>query len=361
MPAKFTCVLLVTGLAIVAVSSPQTLGQDFPQGPVVMEGFPATIQARLEARQRRVRRLPSRVDAQPMWFVLTRLNLWVPGQTVRVSFKDGSTELHQKIENVAKEWTQFGNLHLDFGYTEAARQYARWSQEDIEYVSEIRVSFDHPDGGYWSLVGTDCVDSTITKPSEASMNLHGFKTALPSDWRTTVLHEFGHALGFQHEHQNPDGGCDSEFRWNDDPGYDPDRDGPGGREGARPGVYTVLSWQVPPWPEWKVDHNLRQLPNSENLIMSPHDPDSIMHYLFDEWMFVLGDDSHCFTDFATDLSAGDREGMATAYLTGDPVEEFLKTRENTLATLMSFEKLQDVDKTCLARQMEFVRKAREGP
>ena len=71
------------------------------------------------------------------------------------------------------------------------------------------------------MVGNDSIDPTIVGAGEASMNFGGFAQGPPPGWEATVLHEFGHALGFQHEHQLPVGGCDLEFRWEDDPGYQP--------------------------------------------------------------------------------------------------------------------------------------------
>jgi hypothetical protein len=52
-------------------------------------------------------------------------------------------------------------------------------------------------GGYWSHVGKDSIDSTLSGggPGEASLNLDSFDKSLPSDWRGIVMHEFGHALG----------------------------------------------------------------------------------------------------------------------------------------------------------------------
>ena len=54
----------------------------------------------------------------------------------------------------------------------------------------ITISFD-PDGGAWSLVGTDAIQQ-----KGATMNLGWFDVS-------TVLHEFGHVLGMIHEHQSP--------------------------------------------------------------------------------------------------------------------------------------------------------------
>ena len=56
-------------------------------------------------------------------------------------------------------------------------------------------------GGSWSYIGTDALH--IPKESK-TMNL-GFID------RSTVMHEFGHALGLIHEHQSPFKGG---FGWN---------------------------------------------------------------------------------------------------------------------------------------------------
>ena len=63
------------------------------------------------------------------------------------------------------------------------------------------------------------VHAACAKPGQASMRLEGFHTHLPSNWDETVRHEFGHALGLEHEHQHPDEGCEAEFLWEDEPGY----------------------------------------------------------------------------------------------------------------------------------------------
>lgn len=58
------------------------------------------------------------------------------------------------------------------------------------------------------MVGRNAVNAALPGggPGQASMNLAGFDIALPADWQAVVRHEFGHALGFEHEHQSPAGG-----------------------------------------------------------------------------------------------------------------------------------------------------------
>ena len=68
--------------------------------------------------------------------------------------------------------------------------------------AEIRIGFDHADGS-WSYVGRDAIDYA-PDPNERTMNF-GWDLTTPYG-RDTALHEIGHALGFPHEHQNPNAG-----------------------------------------------------------------------------------------------------------------------------------------------------------
>ena len=83
-------------------------------------------------------------------------------------------------------WTAHANLRFNFNDAPGA---------------EIRISFD-PNDGAWSYVGTDCRGIPL---NEATMNL-GFMDG------GTTAHEFGHAIGLAHEHQNPAGGIE----WNEE-------------------------------------------------------------------------------------------------------------------------------------------------
>jgi hypothetical protein len=73
------------------------------------------------------------------------------------------------------------------------------SENRLELAHDL--TFDSQDGA-WSYIGTDCRSIPL---NEATMNL-GFLDG------GTAAHEFGHALGLAHEHQNPAGG----IQWNEE-------------------------------------------------------------------------------------------------------------------------------------------------
>src|SRR5262249_10077151 len=143
------------------------------------------------------------------------------------------------------------------------------------------------------------VDPKLRGPHEESMNFGGFDRGKRPDWRAIVLHEFGHALGFKHEHQHPTEGCNSDFRWEDDPDYQPTTDIRGqyiqNKNGRRPGIYTWAAGPPNYWPKRMVDHNMRQLPQSHMYKTTAFDAQSIMKYSFPVWMFARGENSPCFS------------------------------------------------------------------
>jgi len=285
----------------------------------LLESVPDGVVASLEVRDTWRRRM-AEADAG-LEFLVSDVLRWPPGSVVRVAFLDGDDELHRDVAGATRQITDACNLDLDFGVEESGK-HRRWSEGDTQYAAEIRVSFDL--GGYWSLVGTDSTDPSIGRPGDTSggrpgqrsMNFGGFKTRRPPDWEGTVRHEFLHALGFQHAHQNLRGPCEDEFRWDDDPGYVPTRDANGvfvaDDAGRRPGIYTYLAGEPNSWPRAQVDHNLRR-EEGPDVVAGPFDRASVMLYRFDSF-FYKSSPSPCEpTADGIDLSEGDVRGLQLLY------------------------------------------------
>jgi hypothetical protein len=85
----------------------------------------------------------------------------------------------------------------------------------------------------------------------------GWLTPATSDqeYNRVVLHEFGHALGLVHEHQNPIGG----IQWN------------------RPAVYDYYL-RTDGWNKDQVDHNIFDTYSTDQALYTTFDPNSIMLY-----------------------------------------------------------------------------------
>jgi len=281
-----------------------------PSHAPIIEGYPRHIIERYKSSainltfQRTFKR-PNRDSIEPQYVRVEKTKLWKPGTTVTVSFKGGSADLHKKIADIAKEWTKYGNLKLDFGFDPKTQKYRKWDSTNIDYHNHnIRISFDQK--GYWSVVGNESINPKLVKAWEASMNFEGFTEYLPKNYYITVLHEFGHALGFHHAHFDSIGDCDNEFDWDK--------------------VYKIYKKKYD-WDPPQVNFNVRILPKSADLKHIKDDPRSIMRYFFPPSVFKKGKNSKCYTPRNITLSEGDKMGMAEAlYSIPDSTPVELKRR-----------------------------------
>lgn len=298
---------------------------------ILLEALPDDVIASMETRDRWVATQP--LDPGGFEFLVSDLQAWTPGQTIRVAFLGGSTELYQNIEEATKPITDAANLTLSF---KDGNNYRTWTEDDTEYAGEIRVSFDQ--GGYFSLVGTDSVSQVIGgagpvggAPNQRSLNLGGYAQQLPPTWKGTARHEFLHALSFHHEHQNMRGPCELAFRWDDDPGYQPTKDVRGtfitDAQDRRPGIYTYLSGPPNRWSRSKVDHNLRTDNSDPTVAAGPFDAASVMLYRFPPLFYKSAPSPCAPTGAGQDLSAGDIRGLKLLYpSTAAAVQEVVDRR-----------------------------------
>lgn len=168
---------------------------------------------------------------------------WRPGSEIDVRFLSGSAALRRRVEQVGRQWEEYANLRFRFGRSREA---------------PIRIGFDP--GGSWSYVG---IAALSVPDDEATMNF-GWLTDDSDDEEVdrVVLHEFGHALGCEHEHQSPG----VRIPWD------------------KPKVYAY--YETLGWPRAVVDEQVLFANSPEGMRWSRFDPDSIMLYPVDEALTV---------------------------------------------------------------------------
>ena len=265
-----------------------------------MEIYPPHLAASLARHRGAI--LPGTLeDSAELQGAFNRTKVWTPGQRLNVCFFDGgSTELRSRIARIARQWERVANLSLDFGNINNPRVCG------VAEASEIRVGYSYK--GHWSLVGQDSIN--FASQSDQSMNLDYYNSAPPTEpeFSSIVLHEFGHALGLIHEHQNPEGKCEDEFNW--------------------PEIYRYLALPPNGWDSAKVDFNMRRLLNEGEIkTIGSFDRKSIMLYRFPEWMYVKGASSPCFPGENSTISDGDRATVAAMYPKDLPTAQARRDRD----------------------------------
>jgi Matrixin len=147
------------------------------------------------ARQKAIAENPANASRSTFEAAVLRSKLWKPGRTLRVTFLDGHPIVQTKIEYYASLWSQYANITFVFA---------------TDPDAEIRISFKGQ--GSWSAIGTDALVAEYYPYNSPTMN-YGWLTPDSSekDYSSVVLHEFGHALGMIHEHQNPT----NPIQWNE--------------------------------------------------------------------------------------------------------------------------------------------------
>lgn len=185
---------------------------------------------------------------------------WMNGSTLNVRFVGGTPAERATAMAQAAWWEAVANLKFEFGDAPQA---------------DIRIAFDAADGA-WSYIGTDARQIPFDEPT---MNL-GFLDG------GTAAHEFGHAIGLAHEHQNPDAG----IQWNEQA--------------------VIDAMRGPPnfWDEATTRHNILAKYTIDQINGTTFDRQSIMLYFFPaEWTL-----NGIGTDANEVLSALDKEFIAGA-------------------------------------------------
>ncbi|MCP1443674.1 hypothetical protein J3D54_002806 [Pseudomonas sp. GGS8] len=201
--------------------------------------------------------------------VARHTKFWAPGRTLRIAFLNGNQAFKDGVKAAASHWLPHINLKFDF---------VEGEEGDIRIRTEPAT--------YWSNIGTDA----LLTDKGPTMVIGDWMLHLPT-FNHYVMHEFGHALGAEHEHLHPE----ANIPWNKQAVY------------AAHGV-----------PE-DADENNRQrravddryfnLLDASEVNFSPYDPLSVMHYpIRQQWTHGDFEIRHNFV-----LSEKDKAFMAKAY------------------------------------------------
>ncbi|WP_074407309.1 M12 family metallopeptidase [Aquimarina megaterium] len=238
---------------------------------------PGTICTELgESRinQVRIKNLKQRVPRSGQALTISTNSLWPIGKSITVSMDNTvSQNLKTKIINLANEWSNYANISFKL----------------LPSNGDIHVKFDS-NAGHYSLIGNQSKDWFIRTGydiiSRGTMNLAVNENTSESYLRHKVLHEFGHALGFHHEHQNPS----INIQWDKEKVYEYYKNTEG-------------------WDRGEVDHNLFKKLDKGQTQYSVFDPNSIMAYYVPNSLTI----GNFFIPGNTQLSEMDKSFAQIAY------------------------------------------------
>jgi hypothetical protein len=197
---------------------------------------------------RAIRQLSPAVTADPLRAnaILLSQSKWVNGTILHYCFFTSGHFAVSKVQADAVrgafvEWKNVG-IGLEF--------------QEVSQLSEaeIRIGYSTQDHKSASQVGRD----VLTVPSDQPTTVYGWDLTSPYG-RGTALHELGHVLGMEHEHQNPFAG----IKWNEE------------------AVYESLGGPPNKWDRATTYYNILEKLTPQQVQGSTWDPDSIMEYEFE--------------------------------------------------------------------------------
>ena len=215
---------------------------------------------------------------------------------ITVCFNGGSVGDRSRIASLAKVWEIEGSgVEFDFG------DYQNPTLCPANISHDIRVGFGS--SGTWSYTGAE---ARLNGDRRSTMEFD-IPRIPPSDFNRAATHEFGHALGLYHEHQNPSANCENEIDWKKAP------------------AVLFEEWGVT---DEEVIANFRRLA-IEGLIYSSYDAKSVMNYplpkgIFRKELIDSGVALHCRQPKRRTISVLDREAIRQLYPEGAAMYELAR-------------------------------------
>lgn len=215
--------------------------------PGTAQGYAAKPLCSIRPRPKRV--LPPSVAANPRRAsaILLSSGKWLNGTVLHYCFFGGGSHYSvpkqqaDAIRQAFATWKACG-IGLEF------KEVAQLSE------AEVRIGYSTVDGSSASAVGREILTIPLNEPT----TVYGWDLTTPYG-RGTALHELGHVLGMEHEHQNPFAG----IKWHEQ------------------AVYDSLARPPNNWSRQTTFHNILEKLETNQVQGSEWDPDSIMEYEFE--------------------------------------------------------------------------------
>jgi hypothetical protein len=198
--------------------------------------------------------VPSHLVGDPLRAsaILSSQSKWVNGTVLHYGFFGAGSRY-------AAPKTQADAVRNAFSKWEAVGIGLKFTEVTDLNEAEVRIGYSVSDGESSSMVGREILKVPSTEPT----TVYGWDLTSPYG-SGTALHELGHVIGMEHEHQSPFAG----IQWN---------------EAA---VYASLGGPPNNWSRATTYHNILEKLSPQQVQGSKWDPDSIMEYEFEPGLIV---------------------------------------------------------------------------
>ncbi|MBC7686549.1 MAG: hypothetical protein H7211_00040 [Aquabacterium sp.] len=252
--------------------------------------------------------LPAGIGNERSRLIITNKTKWVNGTMLHYYFFDKKTDGKEvKFSDGTKKFAgwqgtpeQMDVVRKAFGLWKKLGIGLNFEEVKNREDAEVRIGFMEDDGS-WSFVGREVLN---IKVNERTMNF-GWNIAVsdPHNGIGTAVHEIGHTLGMQHEHQNPFSG----IVWDEE------------------AVYASLGAPPNSWNRDTTFQNIIKKLDKKEVNGSNWDPNSIMHYPFEAGLIKKPEQYAAGLEPAGGLSMDDVKFAVTFYPTANPNKDIVIT------------------------------------